>query len=390
MADFDKFGYQPTSPTEKINILWKEFQKSQEPQGTGMTEESRRLNILQSINDQLEGGLTSRNLASFRNTYVFNESDSLDATHPFIMDFEVVPETIKIAKVKVSFRIKKFRAYDTAASSGGAVSSASGGGETPTSSSVSTPSGGGSTSGAQGSASGGGSTSGAQGSASGGGSTSGSGGGQTSGAAGTPSGGGSTTGVSVQVSGNEVGIDGSDFVKGNLTGYGLLSASSLSALSNHTHSTPNHTHPNHTHTVANHTHSTPAHTHPNHTHSTPNHTHPSHTHSTPNHTHPAHTHTVTIAAHTHTGGAHTHDITFGIHEEENSPTIHFYISEDTTTAETTDMWKGKHGPYIIDQNNLDITSYLTHGNGEKMLRFTSDVRCRISARILLKLDIKAR
>ena len=46
---------------------------------------------------------------------------------------------IKIVSVKVSFWILNYRAYSTAAKSGGAVSSASGGGETPTSSSIGTP-----------------------------------------------------------------------------------------------------------------------------------------------------------------------------------------------------------------------------------------------------------
>jgi len=130
----------------------------------------------------LAGGLRSANLKEYRNTMVFNESDSLDADNPFLMDIEVISEMTKIVSVKLSFKIKNFRAYSKSAvekeavssgassisssAGGGVVSSASGGGETPTtssggsstptSSSVSTPSGGGATSGATGSASGGG------------------------------------------------------------------------------------------------------------------------------------------------------------------------------------------------------------------------------------------
>lgn len=308
---------------------------------------------LQEINDNLEGGLTSRNLASFRNTYVFNESDSLDADYPFEMDFAIIPETIKIVKVEVSFKIKKFRAYSKAGVADGAQ----------TSTATGTPSGGGSTSGASGSASGGGATSGSKTTPSGGGSTSGAGGATTP----TSAASGDVTPVlDVQwITGyanvTNVGDE-------NVTGKLLQGAAGPISVARSTHT--------HTVSIPNHYHSTPNHTHPSHTHTTPNHTHPNHTHSTPNHTHPNHTHDISD---------HTHAAQYGIFEEDTSPTIHFYISEDPVG-----LWKGKHGGYTEDQSNIDITSYLTAGIGEKMLRFTSDVRCRISARILLKLDIKAR
>jgi len=252
---------------------------------------------LQAINDNLLGGLTSRNIKSFRNTIAFNESDSLDADYPFEMDFEVIPETIKIVSVKVSFKIKKFRAYSKAG--------ASGGGSTPTSSS---------------------------------------GGGQTSSSVTTPSGGGATSGGFSGFNSWSWALISSGYFKtatDESKTHGVFDSDTADNIITHTHSTPNHTHPAHSHTVAN------------------------------------HTHTVTI-------GNHTHDAVYGIFEEETSPTIHFWISEDDGG-----IWKGKHGGYTEDQSNLEITSYLT-GNGEKMLKFTSDVRCRISARILLKLDIKAR
>jgi len=269
----------------------------------------KKLRILsfqqQESQDLFEGGLTSRNLMSFRTNYVFNEADSLDADNPFIMDFEIIDETIKIVSVKVSFKIKYFRAYSKA---GAAAGTPSGGGST-------TPSGGGGTT------------------PSGGGSTSGSGGGQTSSTE-------SQYSTIPYVVGGIIGHDGGWLI--NAYSQNLKVAGYA-----------------HTHTVSNHTHSTPSHTH-----NTPN-----HTHNTPDHTHPNH----------------THDAVYGIYEEETSPTIHFWVSED----ESDTMWKGKHGGYTEDQKDLDITSYLT-GNGDKRLKFTSDVRCRISAMILLKLDIKAR
>jgi len=167
---------------------------------------------MQSINDTLLGGLTSRNLSSFRNTYVINAQDSLDATYPMYVHFNIINEMIKIVSVKVSFWILNYRAYDTAAKSGG------------------------------------GATSGATGTASGGGSTSGAGGGQTS------------SGLGALVA-ESVGIDGGGFINAGLVGYALFNSTSYSILYNHAHivydhyhATPNHTHPEHTHT-------TPAHTH---------------------------------------------------------------------------------------------------------------------------------
>ena len=311
--------------------------------------------LLQTINDKFESGITTRNLSNFMNTYVINEKDSLDATHPMYVHFNIINEMVKIISVNVSFWILDYRAYSTAAASGGAVSSASGGGETPTSSSVSTPSGGGSTSGATGSASGGGSTS-------------GSGGGQTSSA-----GGGQTT--SVDSYGTALGYlptaapsYSANIGDANINGF-VITTSIAYYLSTK----------NHTHTVANHTHTVA-----NHSHSTPNHTHPNHTHSTPAHTHPNHTHTVTIAAHTHTGGAHTHDITYGIHEEENSPTIKFYIS-DTGEENYSNTF---FGGYTADKANINITDYIT-SVGSKMIKFTSTTRTRLSVQIEVKLAITA-
>ena len=175
---------------------------------------------MQSINDTLRGGLTSRNLKSFRNTYVINSQDSLDNSYPLYVHFNIINEMIKIVSVKLSFWILNYRAYDTAAKSGG------------------------------------GATSGATGTASGGGATSGSGGGQTS----------QTESATKYVVGAQY-ISAFAIVTnvGDEKKTGKLiqgePAAELAASNNHTH------------TVANHTHTTPNHTHPEHTHTTPAHTH---------------------------------------------------------------------------------------------------------------------
>ena len=322
---------------------------------------------LQAINDNLEGSLTSKNFTSFRNTYVINAQDSLDASYPMYIHFNIIPEMVKIVSINVSFWFLNFRAYSTAAASGGAVSSesgggetptsSSGGGETPTSSSVSTPSGGGSTSGAAGTPSGGGNTSGAGGATT---PTSSAGGAQTS---------SSTSGYGIVRVLSLTAHDSGYLVK--------TYENTNSCLYSHTHTIVNHTH---TVTIGNHYHSTPNHTHPNHTHSTPAHTHPAHTHTV---TTSNHTHTVTVAAHTHTGGAHTHGITYGIFEDSTSPTVQFYVSRDNGLTYSLPT-----GSYTEDHENIDITSMIDTA-GSKMLKFESDARTRLSVQVTIKLDILA-
>ena len=243
---------------------------------------------LQEANDTLNGGITARNMASFRNTYVINTSDSLDDTHPMYVRFSVLDETINIVSIKVSFWIDNYRAYSTGIPSGGGST---------------TPSGGGST---------------------------------------TPSGGGSTSGAGVTLS--WYGADkGASYweVAGVGSNYRILETSSVSALSNHTHSTPNHTH------------------------STPN-----HTHSTPDHQH-------AIADH-------THDITFGIYEEDNSPTIKFSVSQDGGVG-----YSKEYGNVPINQELLDITNSITK-TGSKILKFESTTRARLTVQVEVKVDISVR
>jgi len=265
--------------------------------------------ILQEIKDTLEGGITSRNLTEFRNTYVINAQDSLDATYPLYVPFNIISEMVKIVSVKISFWILPFRAYSTTVPSGGGHTTASGGG----------------------------STSGASGSASGGGSTSGSDGAQTS---------SNNTAHSVAI-GVQNGTSGNNitYSAGYLycTGGGTVPSTVQS----------------HTHSISNHTHSTPNHTHPNHTHSTP--------------------------AHTHAVANHAHDLTFGIYEEDNSPTIKFYISENAGVSYDDTFFGG----YTEDQLNVEITSLL-EGSGSKLLKFTSSARARLSVQVEIKLDIQAR
>lgn len=168
-----------------------------------------------------------------RNNIVHTYVESVDATHPFEMDFHIPTATVTIKKISLTLKGVPFRSYSKA---GAAAGTPSGGGST-------TPSGGGSTT------------------ASGGGSTSGSGGGQTSS---TNSGSNYTVLAGITVV-NVTNV-GDENENGKLLQGGALQSCSGGL---------------HTHTVANHTHTTPNHTHntPDHTHDTPDHTHPNHTHT---------------------------------------------------------------------------------------------------------------
>ena len=110
-----------------------------------------------------------------------------------------------------------------------------------------------------------------------------------------------------------------------------------------------------------------------------------HTHTVADHTHTVADHTHTVADHTHTTPDHTHNITYGIHEESNSPTIKFYVSEDNG-ASFSDVF----GPYTESQTRgIEITTLL-EGIGNKLLKFESDLRTRLSVQIIVKLDVKVR
>lgn len=225
----------------------------------------RELNFqVQSYKDTLEGGITSRNLMSFRNTYVINAQDSLDNSYPMYVHFNIISEMIKVVSVKVDFWILNYRAYSKAGA-----------------------------------------------------------------AAGTPSGGGDTSGTSDLISGaraQHVEHEGMFLFEGDVEGiYFILTWEGAQALNQHTHSTPDHTHPNHTHTA-----------------------------------------------------------TYGIFEEDTSPTIKFYVSENAGVT-----YSDVFGPYTVDKSALDITSLITSA-GSKLIKFESDVRARLSIQVEIKLDIRAR
>jgi len=172
----------------------------------------------------------------------------------------------------------------------------------------------------------------------GGGPTSGSGGGPTSG-----SGGGQTSSPSnLGSSGWEaVHPDGNDFIKKYAAGiYGIAKATLVSNL--HTH----------THTVANHTHSVPSHTH-------------------------------SVPVHNHTIPAHDHALTFGIYEEDQSPTINVYISNDGIN------YGDSIGEYDAEDDTLDISISGISGSGWKSIKFTSNALARISAIVMCKIDLTA-
>jgi len=185
------------------------------------------------------GSITSNQIATntitadkyneLRNTYVFNGDDSLDANHPFELDFEIVSEMTSINSVKLSFRISQFRAYSKGVASGGGQTTSSGGATTPTSSS-------------------------------GGGQTTSSGGGQTSSSENRDHTHpitiiNSASGVEVRYYGNALVCTGG----GSIPAIGNPTQNHTHTVSDHTHTVSNHTHtvsiPNHTHTVADHTHS---------------------------------------------------------------------------------------------------------------------------------------
>ena len=76
---------------------------------------------------------------------------------------------------------------------------------------------------------------------------------------------------------------------------------------------------------------------------------------------------------------------YGMHEEDNTPTINFYLSEDDGMT-----WGQKHGPYTTDQVDIEVTKLLVRGSGKKKIKFETDALTGISASVMVKLDCKAR
>jgi len=98
---------------------WKEFLAFKEEY---QENETKRNLLLQKQNDILAGGIRSANLAEYRNTYVINAQDSLDADFPMYVHFNIISEMIKIVSVKVSFWILNYRAYSKAGKMVGGLS----------------------------------------------------------------------------------------------------------------------------------------------------------------------------------------------------------------------------------------------------------------------------
>jgi len=75
----------------------------------------------------LAGTIRAETYLELRNTYVYNGDDSLDTANPFDVPFKIVSEMIAVRSVKLSFQIKPYQAYSTAAASGGGQTSGGGG-----------------------------------------------------------------------------------------------------------------------------------------------------------------------------------------------------------------------------------------------------------------------
>jgi len=63
---------------------------------------------MQEMTDLMEGRIRSANIVEYRNTMVFNDWGTLDATYPFIMDFELLENMTKLVECKVTFKIRNF------------------------------------------------------------------------------------------------------------------------------------------------------------------------------------------------------------------------------------------------------------------------------------------
>jgi len=88
---------------------WEEFQKFKDE----YKEDKGKTNLLlQNINDTIRGGLRSANIKEYRNTYVINAQDSLDASYPMYVHFNIISEMTKIVSIKLSFWLLPYRAYN--------------------------------------------------------------------------------------------------------------------------------------------------------------------------------------------------------------------------------------------------------------------------------------
>jgi len=196
-----------------------------------LTSEEITAKTIQEIKDVLYGGITYRNMKTFRTFFVVNTQDSFDADYPVYVPFNIPGETAEVVSVRVSFWLLPFRAYSKSASGGSGTTISQ-------QSTITTPSGGGTTT-----PSGGGTT--------------------------TPSGGGKTSSAGSE----QTTVVASIVLVDEGTFYGIskdeVYTTRKVATYDHTHSCPNHQHtcldhihtcPNHQHDIT-HTHTTPAHNH---------------------------------------------------------------------------------------------------------------------------------
>lgn len=242
--------------------------------------------------------------------------EDIDTSFPVEFDIVVSDNLLRIEKCVV--RVKPVKIRNSALVAAAAAADTSG--------SAPTPSGGASTSGSTATASGGGATSGSTASPSGGSSTSGDGGGTTE----------STDSASHSHLTNSTSSTVTD---------------PASPTDPHQHNQNDHDHTvgvsgshNHDVEIPDHTHSTPNHTHPVHFHTTPDHTHPIHTHTTPNHDHPAHDHTVP---------GHGHNLTLGISEGGTAAGIRIFVDNVDRSAALGGPWSAA-ASFDIKQYLIDV------------------------------------
>lgn len=349
----------------------------------------------------LAGTIRAESYAELRQTPQIIDGDSCDATNPFVMDFKIPEETTSIISISLSFKIREYRAYSTAAASGGgATSTASGGNWTDLE--TTGPSDWGWFA------------------------STGEAGGATGGVVGTPSGATDTEDLGTHY----------HTMPSHNHSLGVPGDTDATNLGSHIHTMGTHEHNitgdtdneylssvpgSHSHSLSainvdcslvdpgdtnstnlnTHSHGIPASINwtissvdPGDTNDADLGTHahdfdlPAHTHSIGSHTHSLseidganHIHTLNISGHTHVMGEHTHGVTYGIHEELNATTINIYCNNGTGYGSSI-------GSYGADQTDLDITSNFD-STGWKSIRFTSTARARIKAILEMKFDITA-
>lgn len=272
--------------------------------------------------------------------------DNVDSTHPLTLNLYLPSATLSIVNARLRLKLEKFRAYEKSIASAPETTTPSGGGSTSGASSTSTT------------ASGGGATSGASST-----STTASGGGGTSGSSSTKTtfAGGAHRHIMFDPTGYNAGtltkreFYAKKYDQSNIT-VNIESASSATIYTygqdqDHTHGME------HTHTISSHTHGM------EHTHTVPAHTHGmQHTHTTPNHTH--------------TIPSHTHNIDFGIYEDTTATGVR-------VTINGTDRTSALGGPFNSDRNDLNITPYLVAGQWNTIILSSTQLG-RIDATVFLQ------